>query len=170
MRANKVFIKVMLIITYVLFHLYLLRPIRTAVFQYQVDDELIESVQSSQYLSFQKLDTRLAVFKYSTGNAEKLFFYKISFGHFFFLGIIGLILFGAENKFYVVLIAAHGFILISATLIFWMDPIQHTWMFHVLDFLSTYLAPLSALGVIPLALFFNSRNKASATKGFLAKG
>lgn len=166
MRAKKFLIKVVLIITYVLFHIYLLRPVRTYIFQHQVDNEMIESVQSSQSLSFQKLDTRLAVFKYSTGNTEKFFPYKIPFGHFFFLGIIGLILFGAENKLLVLLIAAHGFILIAATVIFWMDPILYPWMFHMLDFLSTYLAPLSALGVIPLALYHRRRNNNYDTQGF----
>ncbi|MGN8226117.1 hypothetical protein [Gracilimonas sp. BCB1] len=131
---------------------------------------MIESVQSSQDLSLQKLDTRLAVFKYSKGNTVKLFSYKIPFGYFFFLGIIGLILIGAENKFFVVLITAHGFVLFISTLIFWMNPAQHPWMFHVLDFLSTYLAPLSALGVIPLALYHRRRNEDSVTQGLSAKG
>lgn len=161
MKAKKYLIKAVLISAYVLFHIYLLQPVRTAIFQYQIDENLIESVQKSQYISFQKLDTRLAVFEYSEGNSEKLFFYKVPFGSFFFLGMIGLILIGADKKFFIVLISTHGVILISASFVLMVDIVQNLSALHILDFLSTYLAPLSALGVIPLSLFYKRNNHVS---------
>ncbi|MBO6587217.1 MAG: hypothetical protein JJ953_13995 [Gracilimonas sp.] len=170
MKAKKYLIKAVLIAAYVLFHIYLLRPVRTAIFQYQVDEKLVESVQESQYLSFQKLDTRLAVFEYSEGNSEKLFFYKVPFGSFFFLGMIGLILIGADKKFFIVLISAHSVILISASFVLMVDIVQNLSALHILDFLSTYLAPLSALGVIPLSLFYKRNNHVSNVENSLAKG
>ncbi|WP_428236168.1 hypothetical protein [Gracilimonas sp.] len=161
MKPNKYLIKAVLIAAYVLFHIYLLRPVRIVVFQYQVDENLVETVQKSQYISFQKLDTRLAVFEYSEGNSEKLFFYKVPFGSFFFLGMIGLILIGADKKFFIVLISAHSVILISASFALMIDIVQNLSALHILDFLSTYLAPLSALGVIPLSLFYKRNNHVS---------
>ncbi|MEQ8523494.1 hypothetical protein [Gracilimonas sp.] len=161
MNSKKYLIKAGLISAYVLFHIYLLRPVRTAVFQFQVDEDFIESINESEGLSFQKLDIRLAVFEYTKDDVEKLFFYKVPFGSFFFLGIIGLILIGADAKFFGILISAHGFILLWSLIIFSMDIAQNLMLLHILDFLSTYLAPLSALGVIPLSLYYKRLHHSS---------
>jgi hypothetical protein len=170
MKHNKYLIRAGLITAYVLFHIYLLRPVRTAIFQYQVNEKVIDAVQTSNILSFQKLDTRLVVFEYSKDNTEKLFSYKVPFGYFFFLGIIGLILIGADKTYFIVLISAHGFILIVASTIFLMNIIHNPGMLHVLDFLSTYLAPLSALGITPLSLYYKRKNKSPDTQGVITKG
>ncbi len=162
MKTKKYLIKAILIAAYVLFHLYLLRPVRTVIFHFQVDESLVESVQKSQHLSFQTLDTRLAVFNYSEGHTEKHFSYKVPFGHFFFLGMIGLILIGADKKLFIILFSAHGFILISASFILMMDITENLYTLQFLDFLSTYLAPLSALGVTPLSLFYKRLHHFSA--------
>lgn len=161
MTSKKYLIKAALISVYVLFHIFLLRPVRTAIFQYQVNEVFVESITESEELSFEKLDIRLAVFEYQKDDVKKLFFYKVPFGSFFFLGIIGLILVGSDGKLFGILISAHGLILLGSLVIFSMDIVQNLMLLHILDFLSTYLAPLSALGVIPLSLFYKRLHHSS---------
>lgn len=158
MRFRTYLIKAGVITAYVLFHIYLIRPVRTAIFQQQVDDDMIHSVQENEHMAFQKLDTRLVVFEYAEGDVQKLFFYKVPFGSWFFVGMIGLILIGADKKYFVILIAAHAYILLSSAILFSMDVTSSILLLHLLDFLSTYLAPLSALGIIPLSLLLSSRS------------
>ena len=160
-QYKKYLIKAGLITAYVCIHIYLLRPVRTAIFEYQVHDKIFHAVQENKQMACQKLDTRLVVFKYNHDQSEKLFYYKVPFGSWFFIGMVGLILIGADKKYFAILIAAHALILLSSAIIFSMQVTSSIHLLHLLDFLSTYLAPLSALGVIPLS-YYNKREDQSS--------
>lgn len=144
--------KLIFVIIYALFHLLILREIRTALFSWQVNDEVIQNVDVNSHLLISNLDTRLVLFEYTKDDFHKFWNYKVPFGSFFFIGMIGLILLGAGKKYFLYLIGIHAFVLLTGTLIFRIDMMQHFRLLIITDLLSRYLIPLCSLGMIPLAL------------------
>jgi hypothetical protein len=150
-NKSKYLIKVLLIALYSLFHIYILRDVRNYIFEYQVSEKFIQNISDSDELSFQKLDTRLFYINYSSSDTQITWRYKVPFGSYFFLGIIGLILIGASFKYFYVFFSSHGGLLILSILLLKLNLETHLWPLVVIDFSSHYLIPLISIGIIPIA-------------------
>ena len=152
MTFKKHLIKAGLISIYVLFHIYLLNPARTAIFQSHVNNYLIENVENSKNLSFKKLSFRSMVIIYNHQNTSKELSYKIPFGSYFLLGIIGLIIFSAKRNFFVILISAHTLFLTIFFVTLTLDINQNPNLLFISDYLSSYVSPFLSLGITPISI------------------
>jgi|AntRauTorcE11897_2_1112592.scaffolds.fasta_scaffold00349_4 hypothetical protein len=144
--------KTALVVLYILFHLFILREPRTALFTWQTEGFVQNHVENIDQISVKELGTRLINVNYQAGDFQKILHYKFPFGFFFLLGIIGLILIGSEKNFYILLIGIHAFTAIIASLTFSLLAGQSVWLLIVCDMLSRYFIPLSSIGIIPLSL------------------
>lgn len=151
--------KIVLVILYVLFHIFILRGIRTALFTFQVESQLIQQVEKIENLSVFELQQRMIFLTYEKPGYTKEWEYKFPFGYFFLIAITGLILIGADKKFYMILIGIHLGSVILTSIIFAVSMYFSTWLLIVCDLLSGYLVPLSSLGIVPLA-FLEKRQEA----------
>lgn len=144
--------KAILVGIYIVFHLFVLREVRTSLFEFQTDALVHQNITDVENLSVNKLGTRLIYLEYQSDDFEKIWHYKFPFGFFFLLGMIGLILIGSNKNFYLVLIVIHLFTAIIASLVFSFFIFQSAWWLTVCDMLSRYFIPLSSIGIIPLSL------------------
>lgn len=144
--------KTVLVVLYILFHLFVLREIRTAAFTWQTQSFVPEGVHQIEEVTVQKLGARLVYFEYESRFFNKVLTYKFPFGFFFLIGIIGLILIGSGKNLYLILVGIHIFTVIIASLIFSILVYHSIWWFTVVDMLTRYFIPLSSIGIIPLSL------------------
>lgn len=149
--------KIIFIVLYVALHFLIMHDVRTAVFSFQTQ-ELTEKIEHVENTTISKLGTRLIYFEYNSENFDKIWTYKLPFGFFFFLGIIGLILTGANKNYYFGLIGIHLLVSIAGALVFTYLVYKSVWMLAVCDLLSRYIIPLSSIGIIPLSLLEKRRN------------
>lgn len=143
--------KITLITLYLLFHLFVMRDVRTWMFSSQFDADLIERVENSTNLRFEILDIRLVYFEYEKDDFHKFWHYKVPFGSFFLIGMVGLIVLNARRHYYFILIGIHVLVLLICSIIFMMDIAQYYQLLIITDLLSRYLIPLCSIGIIPLA-------------------
>lgn len=144
-------LKLSLALLYFAFHILVSRPVRTTIFSLQVNPNLVQKVEQHPLFSFHTLDTRLFYIEYNQKDDHKIWHYKVPFGSFFLFGMLGLILIGAHKNMFFILILAHTLIFLITWLIFTTDILANPYLLNIPDFLSRYMAPLSALGIIPLA-------------------
>lgn len=137
---------------YILFHLFILREIRTSLFSWQTNALVQTNAQQIDEVSISDLGTRLIYIESKTDTIEKIWHYKFPFGFFFLLGMIGLILIGSDKNFYLILITIHVLAAVIATLVFSFLIYQSIWWLAVCDMISRYFIPLSSIGIIPLSL------------------
>ncbi|MEX0720219.1 MAG: hypothetical protein WD059_06095 [Balneolaceae bacterium] len=136
-----------------------MREIRTLLFSYQLNETLIERVENNPNLSFHQLDTRLVYFNYSSPDFQKYWHYKVPFGSFFFVSIVGLLAVGADRKYFYSIIIVHTTVLLITSAIFLLDVSTYYWLLIICDLLSRYLIPLCSIGMIPLAVIDKRRSK-----------
>ncbi len=146
--------KILLIVVFVAFHFTISRGIRTALFKVQVPEQLIERIENNNVFHIQELSTRLIYIELDYNQYHREWKYKLPFGQFFLFGILGLIIIGADKVMYYLLIGAHAIIVLLSGIVFRMDVINNYYLLNVPDFLSIYLAPLSAFGVVTLAYMY----------------
>lgn len=144
--------KVVFVSIYILFHLFVLREVRTPLFGLQTDSLVKENITEVEHVSVSDLGTRLIYLEYKNDEFQKIWHYKFPFGFFFLLGMIGLIIIGSNKNFYLILIVIHLFTAIIASLVFSFFIFQSVWWLTVCDMLSRYFIPLSSIGIIPLSL------------------
>lgn len=144
--------KIILIVLYVAVHFLIMRDVRTTAFSLQINALAEGGIEQVDNTTISKLGTRLIYFEYESQDFEKIWTYKLPFGFFFFLGIIGLILIGANKNYYFILIGIHLLISLIGALIFTFLVYKSAWMLAVSDLLSRYLIPLSSIAIIPLSL------------------
>ncbi|MFD2532777.1 hypothetical protein [Gracilimonas halophila] len=149
--------KTVLVTIYILFHLFVLREIRTNMFAWQTQTFVSDGVPQIEEVSINNLGTRLVYIEYETEDFQKIWHYKFPFGFFFLLGMIGLILIGSNKNFYLILTAIHLIVAIIAGFIFYYLIDQSVWWLAVCDMLSRYFIPLASIGIIPLS-FLEKRN------------
>ncbi|WP_395078696.1 LPXTG cell wall anchor domain-containing protein [Gracilimonas sp.] len=70
-----------------------------------------------------------------------------------------MILTGDNKNYYFTLIGIHLLVTLTAVLVFTHLVYKSVWMLAVCDLLSRYIIPLSSIGIIPLSLLENRRNK-----------
>jgi hypothetical protein len=149
--------KAVLVSIYILFHLFILREVRTSFFGFQADALVYENTTDIENLSVNKLGSRLIYLEYQSDDFQKVWHYKFPFGFFFLLGMVGLILIGSNKNFYLILTAIHLIVAIIAGFIFYYLIDQSVWWLAVCDMLSRYFIPLASIGIIPLS-FLEKRN------------
>lgn len=148
--------KAVLVGLYIMFHLFVLREVRTSFFEVQTKYLVEEGISSIETISVNGLGARLIYLEYHADDFKKIWHYKFPFGFFFLLGMIGLILLGADKNFYLIIIGVHLIVTIMCTLIFSYLIYQNVWWLAVSDMLSRYFIPLSSIGIIPLSLLFKN--------------
>lgn len=139
------------IVLYISIHFLIVRPVRTQMFLLQTRGIDRGDIEQLHDVSVQKMDVRLIYFEFKLKDHQKILHYKIPFGFFFLIGIIGLILADAKKEEFLFLIAVHGGVTILATLILWYGVYVFSWTLFVLDLISRYLVPMTSIGLIPIA-------------------
>lgn len=147
---NKFFV----IILYLIIHFLVLSHIRNTVFSWQLGKGFIDKIEETDYISIRTLDTRLVYFDFHSENLSKTIHYKISFGFFFLIAIVFLILLGAGKKFFIFIVCAHFFDLILSSLLILISPTLGFGLLLICDLMSRYIIPLVSIGVIPMVIFF----------------
>ncbi|MFA5670042.1 MAG: hypothetical protein WC967_12410 [Balneolaceae bacterium] len=153
--------KLSLVLLYIVFHILVSRPVRTTIFSLQITPSLVEKVEQHPSFSFPQLGPRYFYIEYIDQNIQNIWRYTVPFGSFFLFGMVGLILMGAHKNMFLILILAHTLIFLITWLVFATDLLSNPYLLNIPDFLSRYIAPLSALGVIPLALMTKTRSEGS---------
>ncbi|MDZ7807891.1 MAG: hypothetical protein U5K71_12365 [Gracilimonas sp.] len=146
--------KIIWISLYLAFHLLILSEARTSLFKYQIGGIREYAVNSNSELTINRIDTRIIDFDYpkKIDSAEKVWTYKIPFGFFFLLGIIGMILVGSDRRYYIVLLTAHFVVLLLASLVFYLSINVNTWLLVINDLLTRYFIPVISIGAVAFAL------------------
>lgn len=148
----KLFKKALLIIGFILLYFLGIREVRKVVHELHlgtvfpeqlsvIDDELEIESQSSVSFTFYNL-------QYEKGHGWQ---YKIPFGSFFLLAVIGLILIDANGKEYATLASIHiiggliSFLFVLMGINIWIN------FLIIPDLLGRYLIPISSLGYVALS-------------------
>lgn len=146
--------KFILISLYLLLHFLILTDVRTALFEYQISGVRTYYSTHDSVVTINRIDTRIIDFNYPESNktTEKVWSYKIPFGFFFLLGIIGLIIVGSDKKYYLVLLLTHFVVLLSGSLVFYLSINVNTWLLAISDLLTRYFTPAVSISVVAFAL------------------
>jgi hypothetical protein len=146
--------KFCLISLYLLIHFLILTEVRTALFQYQISGVKFYYSSHDSEITINRIDTRIIDFNYPVSNktTEKVWSYKIPYGFFFLLGIIGLIIVGSDRKFYIVLLLSHFVVLLMGSLVFYLSINVNTWLLAISDLLTRYFTPMVSISVVAFAL------------------
>lgn len=149
--------KTILVVLFILFHFTISRSLRTAIFQFQVPASLIENIENDAQLKIYDLSARLIYIELDSKEYHRVWSYKFPFGQFFLFGMLGLLIIGADKIMYYILIGSHFIIVLLSSIVFRLDVVQNWNLLNIPDFLSIYLAPLSAFGVVTLAFMYKKR-------------
>lgn len=152
--------KIILISLYLFLHFLVMSDVRTALFQYQVSEVKTYFSTKDSGTTINRVDTRIIDFDYPiAGEAtDKVWTYKIPFGFFFLLGILGLIIIGSDRKYYVVLLSTHFVVLLMGSLVFYLAINVNTWLLAINDLLTRYFIPMVSISVVAFALL-EKRNR-----------
>lgn len=143
--------RILIIILYVSFHFTLLSSIRSAVFSFQVNGGFLNETIHSDRISITKIDKRMIWFDYHDDTFRKKLSYKISFGFYFLLGMIGLIIQNTSKEFIYMLIMVHILGILVSSILFKLSGITDYKSLIVIDLITRYLIPLFSLGLMPLS-------------------
>lgn len=146
--------KVFWIGIYLLIHFLILSDLRTNLFQFQIKgvDEYFSTTTNE--LSISRIDSRIIDFVQTgdTRKSAKIITYKIPFGFFFLIGLVGLIAVGANRRMYLVLILSHLAVLLLGSLVFYLSINVNTWLLAINDLFTRYFIPLISVGVVAYAV------------------
>lgn len=146
--------KLILVSIYLIFHFYILSDVRTHLFEFQTNGVVDYYTSQSTVTTIERIDTRIIDFNYpeSRNTTEKVWTYKIPFGFFFMLGMLGLLMIGSGKKYYLVLLTTHFVVLLTGSLVFYLSINVNTWLLAINDLLTRYINPLISIGVVAFAL------------------
>lgn len=148
----------LLVILFILFYFFLLRPLRGEVNRVLLKPLVEQSIHSDHIISYDLGSTVSNRIEWSDGNSVKELFLKIPFGLNFLIAVTGLIILGADTRFLWILCAIQllgGFI---SVLTFYSGTISSASFLIITDLTMRYLTPLCSLGIVPLA-FIHQRQK-----------
>lgn len=132
----------------------MLTDVRTSIFNYQIEGvKSYYSINNSE-IKISRIDTRIIDFNYpgSGDSTDKVWTYKVPFGFFFLIGLLGLIIVESYRKYFLVLITAHLIVLLLASLVFYLSINMNTWLLAINDLLTRYFTPMISIGVVAFAL------------------
>lgn len=151
-------IKIGILLLYLLFHLTLMRTIRTAVFSFQANPSVVTAIEENPNYTEFILETRQLQVLYQNKNYEKYWIHKLPFGFFFLLSISALIFVSRSWKPIYAIIILHFVILIISWLFLYLAAFYKPQFLAVCDLLTRYLLPIVSLGIIPLVYLQNKSN------------
>ncbi|MEX0719389.1 MAG: hypothetical protein WD059_01895 [Balneolaceae bacterium] len=143
--------RILLTALILLVYFFLLRPIRGEINQ-TIFPLVEQSIQESDsQISYSQSGTVSNRIEWGDISNPKELYLKIPFGLNFLIGIIGLILVKAENRYYWILAAIQlgGGIVAFAS--FYFGTVSSANFLIITDLIMRYLMPLCSLGIVPLA-------------------
>jgi hypothetical protein len=143
---------------YILFHLFILREIRTGIFDLQMRGAQLDRVEAIPDLSIMNLHTRLIYFEYESIDYYKVWHYKMQFGLFFLIAMIALIALGAEWRYYLILAGSHFAVMLISSVILIFGIHQNVMLLSISDLLSRYFIPFCSIGIASFAYLDTHRN------------
>jgi len=146
--------KTILISLYLIFHFFVISDVRTHVFEFQIIEVQTYYNSPNSEINIDRIHTRIIDFDYpdKEKGTEKVWTYKIPFGFFFLLGILGLLTVGSNRKYYIVLLVTHLVVLLAGSLVFYLSINVNTWLLAINDLLTRYINPMISIGVVAFAL------------------
>ncbi len=150
--------KILALSIYLLFHVYILRAVRTEIFSLQLNTKFQAKVENTSTVSILNLDARKVLFEYSSDSSKKILSYKVSFGYFFLFSIFGLILIGAGKQFFILIALIHFSDLVISSIV-----LKSAYLFSfktlvICDLFSAYLIPSASIAIIPLAIMYRNND------------
>lgn len=153
--------KILFIALYILFHLFILREVRTGLFNLQMRGAQLDKVEQIPDLYIMNLHTRLIYFEYESDDYHKVWHYKMQFGMFFLIAMIALIAIEAGWRYYLILIGTHFAVMIISSVILIFGIHQNVMFLSISDLLSRYFIPFCSIGIASFAYLDTHRNTPS---------
>lgn len=154
-------VKIGILLLYLLFHLTLMRTIRTAVFSIQANESIVTVMEENPNFKEFVLETRQLQVLYQNRNYEKYWSHKLPFGFFFLISISALIFVSRSWKPIYAIVGLHFMILLISWIFLYLGAFYKPQFLAVCDLLTRYLLPIVSLGIIPVVYLQNKSNSNS---------